>query len=66
MTEPRPGDWALHRNNQLDAREVARVEGRYVWIFIGASKAGPYPRENYTFSRKSSTTKEEAWHTDPV
>jgi hypothetical protein len=54
VRKPKPGDWALHKCNTLDAREVARVEGRYVWIFIGASKAGPYPRENYTFSRASS------------
>lgn len=29
-----PGDWALHRNNQLDSREVAEVDrtGSRVWL----------------------------------
>jgi hypothetical protein len=51
--EPRPGDSALHRSNQLDARPVARVEGPLVWIFIGDTEAGPYPKKNYTYSRKA-------------
>ena len=49
--EPKPGDHALHKSNQLDSRPVARVEGRLVWILIGDTEAGPYPRENYTYHR---------------
>ncbi|HEY8881961.1 MAG TPA: hypothetical protein VIM47_01025 [Dermatophilaceae bacterium] len=49
--EPKPGDQALHKSNQLDSRPVARVEGRLVWILIGDTEAGPYPRENYTYHR---------------
>jgi hypothetical protein len=51
----KPGDLALHKDNQLDAREVARVDGDSIWIWIGRDPFGPYPRENYTYSRRTSS-----------
>lgn len=53
IEEVQPGDLALHTSNQLDAREVSRIDGDQVWIFIGESNIGPLPAENYTYSRRT-------------
>lgn len=47
-----PGDWALHKNNQLDAREVARVgtaeDGtRVITLDIFGTETDPVPAANY-------------------
>ena len=52
----RPGDIALS-NRGLDGREVSRIEQNaegvwMVWIWIGAQVSGPYPADNYTFTRR--------------
>lgn len=48
----RVGDLALHRSNQLDEREVARVEGDQIWLNIGGATFGPFPESNYDFRRE--------------
>lgn len=53
VENPEPGDWALHKGNRLDARKVAKVEGDLIWIYIDEVDVGPYPKENYTYSRES-------------
>ena len=55
MTERKPqvGDWALHKSNQLDAREVVRVSenGEDIWIRIGdLPPTGPLLACRYTFT----------------
>lgn len=50
--EVQPGDWALHNNGELDAREVARVDGDDVWLEVHGSNIGPLPLKNYTYSRE--------------
>jgi hypothetical protein len=48
MTTFKPGDWALHTSNQLDSREVARVEGPLIWLWaFGDEPIGPFPAANY-------------------
>lgn len=42
-----PGDWALHVNNQLDAREVCAVGGDMIRLRIGESVTPPVPASNY-------------------
>lgn len=41
------GDLALHKNNRLDARPVAAVEGDMIRLQIGTIVAGPFPAANY-------------------
>lgn len=51
--KPQVGDWALHKSNQLDAREVVRVSenGEDIWIRIGHLPAvGPLAARRYTFT----------------
>jgi hypothetical protein len=52
VVEPQPGDLATHRSNDLDAREVSRVEATVVWIWIDRTEAGPFPANNYTYKRE--------------
>lgn len=53
VARPRKGDLASHVSGELDSREVTRVEGEQVWLWILVSEAGPFPVENYTYKRKS-------------
>ena len=46
-----PGDSADHVSGELDPREVVRVDGRYVYLDILGQTCGPFPKENYTFTR---------------
>lgn len=46
-----PGDLADHISGELDPREVVRVDGRYVYLDIFGQTYGPFPKENYTFTR---------------
>lgn len=43
-----PGDMALHKNNQLDAREVAYVGGSLIRLRIGDLITEAVPADNYT------------------
>lgn len=54
-TEIKVGDWALHRNEKLDARRVAKVEGTNIWLELspGGGMFGPLPRRNYVFQRRA-------------
>ena len=46
-----PGDLADHVSGELDPREVVRVDGSYVYLDILGQTCGPFPKENYTFTR---------------
>ena len=46
-----PGDWADHVSGVLDPREVVRADGSYVYLDILGQTCGPFPKENYTFTR---------------
>lgn len=50
--EPVEGDIAIHVNGNLDPREVADVRGDEVWLWLGISRIGPFPKSNYTYTRK--------------
>jgi hypothetical protein len=56
VEEPQVGDWALHKSNTLDAREVVQVSenGEDIWIQIGDTlpPTGPLSARNYTYSRR--------------
>jgi hypothetical protein len=55
VTTPQPGDLADHRSRELDPREVARVDGDMIWLYLmGPNEHGPFPAENYTFKRRVS------------
>lgn len=41
------GDRALHKNNQLDSREVVAVVGDQIVLQIGTVRTDPVPAENY-------------------
>lgn len=43
----KPGDMALHINNQLDARPVESVEGDTICLRIGSIVTEPVPASNY-------------------
>lgn len=47
----RPGDIANHVEG-LDSREVTRVDGSQVWLYLLTSEGGPFPKMNYTFKRR--------------
>ena len=49
MTLPKfqPGDRALHKNNQLDSREVVEVIGTKITLRIGTVVTDPVPMSNY-------------------
>lgn len=49
----KPGDWALHVGKHLDAREVTKVRHitGEVWLFLLTTETGPFPLENYTYTR---------------
>lgn len=48
LQRPQPGDWVEPHSRELDAREVARVSGDEVWLFLGGDEpAGPFPLDNY-------------------
>lgn len=53
---PKVGQWADHKSNALDPREVVRVEkigGRWwVGLAIGSDTAWPCPASNYTYSAR--------------
>lgn len=53
MNTPQVGDWALHKNNRLDSRQVIKVseDGTHIWIAIGSLEI-KVPAENYTYSRR--------------
>lgn len=46
-----PGDLADHVSGVLDPREVVRVDGSYVYLDILGQTCGPFPKDNYTFTR---------------
>ena len=46
-----PGDMADHVSGGLDPREVVRVDGSYVYLDILGQTCGPFPKDNYTFTR---------------
>lgn len=46
-----PGDLADHVSGELDPREVVRVDGNYVYLDILGQTCGPFPKDNYTFTR---------------
>ena len=58
---PEPGDWAEHVRG-LDPRQVTRVElgesslspRGVVWLDLLGAEIGPFPVENYTFTRVSA------------
>lgn len=56
IAEPQVGDMALHKSNQLDAREVVRVEkldGKlWIGLKIGEIEAWPCPAKNYIYTRR--------------
>lgn len=66
MSEVQPGDWAWRVNPDLDPREVTRIEpfvfdpvpgnpeGSGVWIHLLTGSAGPFPAENYTYTRRDA------------
>lgn len=48
MSNPfKPGDWALHKNNQLDARQVVEVIGDTITLDIFGKPTPPVPAANY-------------------
>jgi hypothetical protein len=50
--EPQPGDLAVHRYLDLDARTVARYNVVGVWLDLGLdSPSGPFPGDQYTYRR---------------
>ena len=60
VLKPQVGDWADHRNGNLDPRQVAKVsaDGWFIWLRLGGAKdIGPFPVENYTFTRTSEEKK---------
>lgn len=44
------GDWAWHVDG-LDPRMVTRVEVGGVWLNILGEEMGPFPADNYDFTR---------------
>lgn len=42
-----PGDMALHKNNELDARPVEGVAGSWITLRIGSMVTAPVPAANY-------------------
>ena len=46
-----PGDLADHVSGELDPRKVVRVDGIYVYLDILGQTCGPFPKDNYTFTR---------------
>lgn len=52
VTTPRPGDRADHKSGELDPREVARVDGDRIWLYLLTDEpSGPFDAVNYTFTR---------------
>lgn len=48
------GDWIEPHSRELDPREVARVEGDQVWLYLlGDEPYGPFPLDNYVLTRKA-------------
>lgn len=48
------GDWVEPWNHSLDPREVAKIEGDQLWLFILTDKPqGPFPIDNYIVTRKA-------------
>lgn len=47
MAKFKVGDLALHKNNQLDSRLVAAVEGKNIRLQIGTIITDPVPASNY-------------------
>lgn len=52
VTDVKPGDYASHKYRDLDRREVTRIEGDQVWLYLLTGEAGPFPADNYTFVRE--------------
>ena len=46
-----PGDSADHISGQLDPRKVVRTDDNFVYLDILGQTCGPFPKENYTFTR---------------
>jgi hypothetical protein len=47
------GDWVEPHSRDLDPREVARIEGDKVWLYILTDKQmGPFPLDNYVLAHK--------------
>lgn len=51
--KPRVGDLAWHRYNELDPREVARIEEDQIWLRMHRGPEGvigPFLAENYYYT----------------
>lgn len=47
------GDWVEPHSRDLDPREVAKIEGDKLWLWLFTDKpAGPFPIDNYMITRK--------------
>lgn len=55
VNDPRPDDVADHVSGNLDPRRVSRVKDGQVWLWLwlGSGEIGPFPAENYTFTRET-------------
>jgi hypothetical protein len=49
------GDWVEPHSRELDPREVAKVEGDQLWLYILTDEPqGPFPLDNYMVTRKKA------------
>ncbi len=48
---PQVGDWADHKNGQLDPRRVARVGRGMIWLEVAGAVIGPFPADGYEYTR---------------
>jgi hypothetical protein len=47
------GDWVEPHSRELDPREVAKIEGDQLWLYLLTDDpVGPFPIDNYIVSRK--------------
>lgn len=60
VKSPQVGDLASHKFQDLDSREVVKVEGSNLWLLMAGAPAGPFQIRNYTFKRQVGPDKAEA------
>lgn len=49
------GDWVDHKYIDLDARQVAKIKGDNIWLYMLSDKPqGPFLLDNYKVSSKKS------------
>lgn len=48
----RVGMWADHASGTLDPRQVTRDDGDTIWLDILGKESGPYPADNYTYTKR--------------